>query len=305
MKRRSDLMSELRCDTGILRASHKRYVPATVSQAFVLAMMLVIGISAQSTPTVNGQSPQPRQGSPKTAKSYVCPMHPEVKSAKRGRCPKCGMDLRLAPDPSSSASADSNTTVKNDGAASAALTDQPASSDISGSSRKMVIPDVEVLDQHGNQLHFYSDLIKGKTVAINFIFTNCTTICPPLAATFARVQKEMGDKVGRDVHFISISVDPLTDTPERLKAWGGKFKAGAGWTFVTGDKQEIDKLLKALGASVARREEHSPTVIVGNDLKGRWTRTYGLAPPTQIVGLIMSVMEGKTDESPIKEIGKP
>src|ERR1041384_6287974 len=83
---------------------------------------------------------------------------------------------------------------------------------------KMVIPDVKVLDQDGNARHFYTDLIKDKTVAINFIFTNCTTICPPLAATFARLQKEMGDKVGRDVHLISISVDPLTDTPERLKA---------------------------------------------------------------------------------------
>src|SRR4026208_2489855 len=85
---------------------------------------------------------------------------------------------------------------------------------------KMVIPDVAVVDQDGNKLHFYTDLIKGKTVAINFIFTNCTTICPPLAATFARLQKELGEKAGKDVHLISISVDPLTDTPERLKAWG-------------------------------------------------------------------------------------
>jgi protein SCO1/2 len=169
-----------------------------------------------------------------------------------------------------------------------------------------MIPDVEVLDQEGHALHFYSDLIKGKTVAINFIFTNCTTICPPLAATFARVQKEMGEKVGKDVNFISISVDPVTDTPERLKAWGARFKAGPGWTFVTGSKPEIDKLLNSLGASVARREDHSPTVIVGNDLKGIWTRTYGLARISQMVGVIESVMEGKLDESQAgKETAKP
>jgi cytochrome oxidase Cu insertion factor (SCO1/SenC/PrrC family) len=167
---------------------------------------------------------------------------------------------------------------------------------------KMAIPDVAVLDQDGNQLHFYSDLIKGKTVAINFIFTNCTTICPPLAATFARVLKEMGDKVGRDVYFISISVDPLTDTPERLKTWGAKFRAGAGWSFVTGNKEEMEKLLSALGASVARREDHSPTVIVGNDLKGVWTRTYGLAQSSQLVALILDVMAGKTDAGSKKEI---
>jgi cytochrome oxidase Cu insertion factor (SCO1/SenC/PrrC family) len=169
--------------------------------------------------------------------------------------------------------------------------------DVSRSNRKMVIPDVEVLDQDGNALHFYTDLIKDKTVAINFIFTNCTTICPPLAATFARLQKEMGDKVGKDVHLISISVDPLTDTPERLKAWGAKFKAGPGWTFVTGEKAEMDRLLNALGAAVSKREDHTPTVIIGNDGKNIWTRTYGLAKISQIVGVINDVMAGKVEES--------
>ena len=156
---------------------------------------------------------------------------------------------------------------------------------------KMEIPDVAVLDQDGNKLHFYTDLIKDKTVAINFIFTNCTTICPPLAATFARLQKEMGDKVGKDVHLISISVDPVTDTPERLKAWGAKFKVGPGWTFVTGDKQEIDKLLNALGAAVSKREDHTPALIIGNDGKGVWTRTYGLAKIPQIISVIAEVQQ--------------
>ncbi|HEY0727367.1 MAG TPA: SCO family protein [Pyrinomonadaceae bacterium] len=166
---------------------------------------------------------------------------------------------------------------------------------------KMVIPDVPVLDQDGNKLHFYTDLIKGKTVAINFIFTNCTTICPPLAATFARLQKEMGDKIGNDVHLISISVDPVTDTPERLKAWGAKFKAGPGWTFVTGEKQEMDKLLNALGAAVSRREDHTPATIIGNDAKGVWTRTYGLAKISQIMGVIQNVREGKVDDASTSE----
>jgi len=166
-----------------------------------------------------------------------------------------------------------------------------AASEASAKSPKMEIPDVAVLDQDGNKLHFYTDLIKDKTVAINFIFTNCTTICPPLAATFARLQKEMGDKVRKDVHLISISVDPVTDTPERLKAWGAKFKAGPGWTFVTGEKQEIDKLLNALGAAVSKREDHTPALIIGNDGKGVWTRTYGLAKIPQIISVIAEVQQ--------------
>jgi len=265
--------------------------------AFVLTVMILAGIEMQAFANAGLRDQiSEKKTTTKQVRSYVCPMHPDVKSTKRGKCPKCKMDLRLerVADNAVAAAMRANST-------DTANTE----SNESGSARKMVIPDVEVLDQNGNALHFYSDLIKGKTVAINFIFTNCTTICPPLAATFARVQKDLGDKTGRDVHFISISVDPLTDTPERLKAWGAKFKAGDGWTFVTGEKQEVDKLLNALGASVSRREDHSPTVIVGNDLKGVWTRTYGLARSTQIVGLIMNVIEGKVDESLTKETAKP
>ena len=235
-----------------------------------------------------------------TKKAYTCPMHPEVKATKRGKCPKCKMDLRLA---SSISTAQGFTEPEATRTETVPLVAD--SSSTLNSNKKMNIPDVEVLDQHGNTLHFYRDLIKGKTVAINFIFTNCTTICPPLAATFARVQREMGDKVGRDVHFISISVDPLTDTPERLKAWGAKFKAGNGWTFVTGTKPEMDKLLNALGAAVSRREDHTPAAIIGNDAKGIWTRTYGLAKTGQMVGLIMKVMEGKAEESLSKETTTP
>ncbi len=265
--------------------------------AFVLTVMILAGIEVQAFANAGLRDQiSEKKTTTKQVRSYVCPMHPDVKSTKRGKCPKCKMDLRLERVTDNAVAATMRANVTD-----TANTE----SNESGSARKMVIPDVEVLDQNGNALHFYSDLIKGKTVAINFIFTNCTTICPPLAATFARVQKDLGDKTGRDVHFISISVDPLTDTPERLKAWGAKFKAGDGWTFVTGDKQEIEKLLYALGASVSRREDHTPTVIVGNDLKGVWTRTYGLTRSAQMEGLIMDVIEGKVDESLPKETAKP
>jgi protein SCO1 len=193
-------------------------------------------------------------------KTYSCPMHPDVKKKSKGKCPKCGMDLR--PEVRE---------VTHE-------RDAPAS--------KMNIPDVEVLDQDGRKIHFYTDLVKDQTVVINFIFTTCTTICPPLGATFARVQKELGDKVGRDVRFVSISVDPATDTPERLKAWGAKFHAGKGWTFVTGAKPQVDELLRALGASSASREDHSPTVLIGNDAHGTWTRAYGLSNVNRIIELI-------------------
>jgi protein SCO1 len=107
----------------------------------------------------------------------------------------------------------------------------------------------------------------------------------------------LGERAGRDVHFISISVDPVTDTPERMKAWGAKFKAGPGWTFVTGAKPQVDELLRALAASTARREDHTPTIIVGNAARGQWTRVYGLTAPRRIVQIINDAAEGRLEQN--------
>ncbi|MBV9959357.1 MAG: SCO family protein [Acidobacteria bacterium] len=148
------------------------------------------------------------------------------------------------------------------------------------------IPDTTVYDQNGRQLNFYTDLVKGKTVAINFIFTTCTTICPPLSATFRRVQQSLQEQAARDVQLISISVDPVTDVPARLKEFAAKFKAGANWTFVTGSKPEIDDLLRALGGYVGDKNDHTPLVLIGNDTAHFWTRAYGLAPASQLVDMI-------------------
>lgn len=148
------------------------------------------------------------------------------------------------------------------------------------------IPDVPLLTQKGDEVRFYSDLVKDKVVAINFIFTRCTTICPPLGANFARLQRLLGGRAGTDVHLISVSVDPAVDTPQRLDAWAAKFGAGPGWTLVTGAKPDVDGLLKALKVFTPDKSDHSPIVLVGNDARGEWTRVHGLAPPAELARAI-------------------
>jgi protein SCO1/2 len=169
----------------------------------------------------------------------------------------------------------------------------PSTAPVPPTAPGIIIPDVEVLDQDGRKIHFYSDLVQGRVVVINFIFTTCTTICPPLGATFARVQKEFDRRADTNVRFISISVDPATDTPERMKAWGAKFHAGPSWTFITGQRQLVNEVLRALGADTASPQDHSPTVLIGNDARGQWTRAYGLAPPSQLVQLIDDAIAGR------------
>lgn len=240
-------------------------------KVFVTIVILAFVCEAGPIRDCNLVYAQTRQKPQRRAARYACPMDPEVKSTRPGKCPKCGMALRLVVEEADAATPPTNT-------ANPALGDPLSIS----SSR---VPDVRVYDQNGNRLNFYRDLIKGKTVAINFIFTTCTTICPPLTVTFRKVQQEMLERA-LDVQLISISVDPTTDTPERLRAFAAKFKAGPGWTFVTGEKTEIDSLLKALGAGVADKNDHTPMILIGNDVTGYWTRTYGLSSPTALVKVI-------------------
>src|SRR5690242_7276625 len=236
-------------------------------KAFLTVLMVAAAI-AFSLPAYGVVTAQTRPKQPQSM-TYSCPMHPDYKSKKPGRCPKCGMTLRPespAPTPQTSASP-----VE-------AKTENYSFSSIQ-------IPNVRVLDQNGKALDFYTDLIKGQNVAINFIFITCTTVCPVLTVTFRRVQTEL-EQSQSNVKLISVSVDPTVDTPERLRDFAAKFKAGPGWTFVTGDKTEIDSLLQRLGAGVGNKNDHTSMVLIGNDPAEVWTRTYGLSSPTVLMKVI-------------------
>jgi len=247
------------------------------------ALMICTSVSGINHLTATGQT-QRKSQSKRAAAHYACPMHPEVTSRRPGKCPKCGMALRLVKD-----KVDGPAYPANNAASSMTVPETNGA----GTASSLLIPDTTVYNQNGRRLNFYTDLVKGKTVAINFIFTTCTTICPPLTATFRRVQQQLGERAGSDIALISISVDPTTDTPERLHDFAAQFKAGPGWTFVTGDKAEIDSLLRALGAAVANKNDHTPMILVGNDAASYWTRTYGLSSPTTLVRVITEAANHK------------
>jgi protein SCO1/2 len=149
------------------------------------------------------------------------------------------------------------------------------------------VPDVEVVTHEGRTVHFYSDLVKGRVVAVNFIFTNCSTICPASGALFANLQKQSD----RGVQFISISIDPATDTPKKLEAWSRQFRTNPRWTLVTGKKSAIDQLVKAFGATLSRPQDHQPLIIIGSDTTHIWTRLYGMPGSDKVNALVDDVMK--------------
>jgi protein SCO1/2 len=157
-----------------------------------------------------------------------------------------------------------------------------------GADSNMTISDYRVEDQNHRTLNFYTDLVKNKTVAINFIFTRCTSSCPLSMAIFRQAQKQLGK---RPVQFITISIDPGNDTPERLLEFSKKFDAAPNWHFITGEKQVIDRILKQFDVFTTNRNDHTNIVIVGNDAKSHWQRLYGFPQADEILAMLKKVAD--------------
>jgi protein SCO1/2 len=144
--------------------------------------------------------------------------------------------------------------------------------------------DLELLDQDGRRVKFQSDVIRNRLVAIDVVYTTCPVVCPILSATFADVQASLGSRLGQDVLLVSISVDPVTDVPARLKEYGRKWGAKPGWVFLTGDKRNVDRVLQGLNAYAADFTNHPSMVLVGDAAAKTWTRFYGFPTPEMVRG---------------------
>ena len=144
-------------------------------------------------------------------------------------------------------------------------------------------PNVELRTHEGKTVRFYDDLLKGKAVAITLIYTSCKDACPLITARLAQVQQLLGDRVGKDIFFYSLSIDPKRDTPEVLKAYAEKFGVGPGWLFLTGKKADIDLISNKLGLSsrddALNPDGHQPSLMIGNEATGRWMRNSAVDNP--------------------------
>jgi len=153
--------------------------------------------------------------------------------------------------------------------------------------------DVELINQNGQKVRFYSDLLQGKVVIINSFFGTCQGSCLPMNRNLEKVQQALGDRIGKDVYIISISVDPTVDTPPRLKEYAKKLNARQGWYFLTGEKQNVEFALTRLGQFVSDKQDHLNIFIIGNERTGLWKKAFGLAPSDELVKVVESVLNDK------------
>jgi protein SCO1 len=151
-------------------------------------------------------------------------------------------------------------------------------------------PNVPLITQDGKTIHFYDDMLKGKIVLINFIYTECNNACPLETAKLAQVYRLLGDRVGKDIFFYSISVDPEHDTPAVLKTYAKKFHAGDGWYFLTGKREDIDAVRKKIGMAGRLDEDpltgHTTSLTLGNEPQGQWMQDSSFDDPRFIATMI-------------------
>ncbi len=161
-------------------------------------------------------------------------------------------------------------------------------------------PNVSLTTQDGATVRFYDDLLKGKSVAINLIYTSCTDECPLETARLVQVQRLLGDRIGKDLFFYSISIDPKRDTPEVLKAYAEKFGVGPGWLFLTGKEGDVKLVAKKLGLSrsndAASRDGHKAILMIGNEPTGQWMRNSAVDNPRFLATTISNFMGWKNSQ---------
>jgi protein SCO1 len=163
-------------------------------------------------------------------------------------------------------------------------------------------PNVPLVTQDGVTVRFYDDLLKGKAVAINAIYTACKDECPLETAKLVQLTRLLGDRVGKDVFFYSISIDPTRDTPEVLKAYAQKFGVGPGWLFLTGQPDDIKLVVKKLGLLRRRdaetRDGHGAILMLGDPERGQWMRNSAVDNPRFLVNTMHTFFGWRNENAP-------
>ena len=156
--------------------------------------------------------------------------------------------------------------------------------------------DTVLINQDGQPMRFYSDLLKNKVVIINAFFTTCTSVCPPMARNLEKIQGWLGDRLGKDVYIVSISVDSGVDTPPRLMNFARTFHAKPGWYFLTGKKENVDFALRKVGQFVESKDDHSTIIIIGNLRTGLWKKAMGLAKADDLIRIVDTVLNDRPED---------
>jgi protein SCO1/2 len=165
--------------------------------------------------------------------------------------------------------------------------------------------DTKLKTQADRTVRFYSDALKDKVVLINFVFTQCGDACPLITAKLVYVKKELGETFGRDVRFVSLSIDQQHDRPQDLAKFASKFDAvHPEWLFLTGEPASVEQVVKKLGAWTDDIESHSTAIIIGSPRQGKWKKVRPDAPPKIIAEELRHFVAGEIEARKLAQLAR-
>lgn len=177
-----------------------------------------------------------------------------------------------------------------------AVTAGPASTDTAAAAREprngaaIYLADLPLVDQNGKTVDLYKDFIAGRSIVMHSFFSRCEGSCPVMMTTLQALQKQLGSRLGEDVHIVSITVDPEHDTPQVLAEYARRVQTRPGWHFLSGSSAQATEALRRIGQYTDAPENHMNLIIVGNDASGDWRKVHGLAGVKEVVTEILDAV---------------
>lgn len=155
------------------------------------------------------------------------------------------------------------------------------------------LPDATLTDQDGRSRRLLSEVMEDRIIVANFVYTNCSTVCPVTSTLFSQTQDKLGPLLDREVRLISLSVDPARDTPARLKTYAETHGAKPGWIWLTGSAPEVTATLKGFGTYTTNFQDHPVVILIGDNRSGQWTRYFGFQDPERLAGKVREVLAAR------------
>lgn len=152
------------------------------------------------------------------------------------------------------------------------------------------LANLSLVDQNGKTVDLYKDYIAGRHIVLHSFFARCEGSCPVMMTTLQSLQKQLGDRLGKDVQIVSITVDPDHDTPQVLADYARRVQANPGWHFLSGSNAQVTTALRRIGQYTDAPENHMNLIIVGSDASGDWRKLHGLAPLKEVVTAILDAV---------------
>lgn len=154
------------------------------------------------------------------------------------------------------------------------------------------LPAARVIDSQGRAARLPAALLDDRPYIVNFVYTTCSTICSPQTATLAELQRAL-TAAGERARFVTFTIDPDNDTPQRLAEFARRFDIRRDWDFYSGDYDELLRVQRAFDVYRGSKANHPPVVLMRRSASAPWVRIEGFPSAAELLALYRTLPAGR------------